>query len=130
MKTQFNELLQQLPSKSEVPSLLNDISQARAANGLKEELFKPMAEENRDFYVELPNALVVTGDYNELAHFSSDVAALSRIVTLQNVTIKPIDKKKNSTENSGLLRMSVTATTYRYNEGNKNDNMTSANGGS
>lgn len=110
MQLQFGALLQQLPSKTEVPSLLNDISQTRIASGLEEELFKPRPEQPRDFYAVLPNDLIVTGDYHELGRFVSCVAALSRIVTIENVEITPID----GGENAGELRMSMTANTYRY----------------
>ena len=111
MEAQFGELLQQLPSRTEVPSLLNDISKTRIASGLEEELFKPRPEEMRDFYAILPNDLIVTGDYHELGRFVSGVAALSRIVTIGDVEIEPLRDKNGRT---GELRMSMTANTYRY----------------
>jgi len=110
MELQFGALLQQLPSRTEVPSLLNDISQTRIASGLKEDLFKPRAENPQDFYAVLPNDLIVTGSYHELGRFVSGVAALSRIVTIENIEIAPI---KDSDE-SHALRMSMTVNTYRY----------------
>lgn len=115
MERQFGALLLQLPSRTEVPSLLNDISQTRLASGLEEELFKPRPEEKRDFYAVLPNDLIVTGDYHELGRFVSGVAALSRIVTLEDVRIEPI--KQGGGQDGGdsdELRMSMTANTYRY----------------
>lgn len=111
MEKRFGELLRQLPSQTEVPSLLNDISQTRLSSGLEEELFKPRPEVKRDFYAVLPNDLVVTGSYHELGTFVSGVAALPRIVTLEDVSIQPI---KNDGGDSNELRMSVTANTYRY----------------
>lgn len=111
MQAQFGKLLNQLPSSSEVPKLLNDISHARQASGLKEELFKPQPEIKKDFYAILPNSLQVTGSYHELGTFASKVAALPRIVTLDNVTIQPINANGRF---SGKLRMTVTAKTYRY----------------
>lgn len=111
MEKRFGVLLRQLPSQTEVPKLLNDISQTRLASGLEEELFKPRPEIKKDFYAVLPNDLVVTGTYHELGTFVSSVAALSRIVTLQEVSIQPI-KGDNSD-----LRMSVIANTYRYLDG-------------
>lgn len=110
MELQFGALLQQLPSKTEVPSLLNDISQTRIASGLEEELFKPRPENPQDFYAILPNDLIVTGTYHELGHFVSGVAALSRIVTIENINIEPIEQG----DESGELRMSMTVNTYRY----------------
>lgn len=110
MELQFGALLQQLPSRTEVPSLLNDISQTRIASGLEEELFKPRAENPQDFYAVLPNDLVVNGSYHELGRFVSGVAALSRIVTIENIEIAPIKDSAESDE----LRMSMTVNTYRY----------------
>lgn len=111
MRETFGALLRQLPSETEVPKLLNDISQTRLASGLEEELFKPRPEIQRDFYAVLPNDLVVTGSYHELGTFVSGVAALPRIVTLDDVTIQPV---KSDGDFAGELRMSVTAKTYRY----------------
>ena len=115
MRADFATLLDQLPSQTEVPSLLRDISAARAANGLNEQLFKPAPEIKRAFYAELPNELVVTGGYHAFGRFVSDVAALSRIVTLNNVQIAPVTPPTSEADGDGpLLRMSLTATTYRY----------------
>ncbi len=110
MQQQFGALLQQLPSQTEVPSLLNDISQMRLASGLEEELFKPSEEVPKDFYAVLPNDLIVTGSYHELARFVSGVASLSRIVTIEDVEIEAVGDGGAS----GDLRMSVSANTYRY----------------
>lgn len=109
MQKRFGELLRQLPSETEVPKLLNDISQTRLASGLEEELFKPRPEVKKDFYAVLPNDLVVTGAYHELGTFVSSVAALPRIVTIEGINIRPIGGGS-----PGELRMSVTANTYRY----------------
>ncbi|MGN8158914.1 type 4a pilus biogenesis protein PilO [Salinisphaera sp. RV14] len=118
MQTEFGNLLAQLPSKTEVPSLLRDVSQTRSANGLDEELFKPEPEVTKDFYAVLPNDLIVTGDFHHFATFVSDVAALPRIVTISNVHIRPVGKSSGqaaqSEQGKGPLRMSLTASTYRY----------------
>lgn len=118
MQTEFGHLLAQLPSKTEVPSLLRDISQTRSANGLDEALFKPEPEVSKDFYAVLPNDLIVTGDFKHFATFVSDVAALPRIVTISNVQIKPVGKSKSkrsqTDRGNSPLRMSLTASTYRY----------------
>ena len=115
MEKRFGELLRQLPSQTEVPKLLNDISQTRLASGLEENLFKPRPEIRKDFYAVLPNDLEVTGTYHELGTFVSGVAALPRIVTLEEVSIQPI--KGEGSE----LRMSVVANTYRYLDGGEDD---------
>lgn len=107
MKKQFSKLLRQLPSESEVPQLIKDITHVRMVTGLKEELFRPKGSVKKDFYVILPYNLRVTGKYHELATFVSKVAALPRIVTLDNFTLTPINSE-------GELRMTVTARTYRY----------------
>lgn len=115
MEKRFGELLRQLPSQTEVPKLLNDISQTRLASGLEENLFKPRPEIKKDFYAVLPNDLEVTGTYHELGTFVSGVASLPRIVTLEEVRIQPI--KGEGSE----LRMSVVANTYRYLDGGEDD---------
>lgn len=107
MERSFGSMLRQLPSKTEVANLLNDISQARVAAGLEEELFKPLSEQPRDFYAVLPNKVVATGSYHEIADFVSRVAALPRIVT--------VDEVKISSANRGSeLKLEAMLNTYRY----------------
>jgi type IV pilus assembly protein PilO len=107
MQRSFGDMLRQLPSKSEVANLLNDISQTRIASSLLEELFQPQGDIVRDFYVEMPNRITVTGGYHQMGAFVSGVAALSRIVVIDEIDIKPTDRK-------GVLRMTALAKTYRY----------------
>lgn len=115
MRQSFGTMLRQLPSKSEVANLLNDIEQTRVASGLAEELFKPTGEVEKEFYAELPNQIRVVGSYHELGTFVSDVAALSRIVTVENVEIKLADKKDGQGSIlGGHLRMDAVLKTYRY----------------
>lgn len=109
MERSFGDMLKQLPSKTEVANLLNDISQTRIASSLDEELFQPQAEVPKDFYAEIPNKIVVTGTYHQMGEFVSGVAALPRIVTVEEVEIKPTG---GSTK--GQLRMNALAKTYRY----------------
>jgi type IV pilus assembly protein PilO len=106
----FGALLRQLPSKTEVPNLLVDISQTGLAAALQEKLFQPGAEAKKDFYAELPIKITLTGSYHDFGAFVSGIAALPRIVTLHDITITPIDK------NGGFdqLQLDVTAKTYRY----------------
>ncbi|UCC13875.1 MAG: type 4a pilus biogenesis protein PilO [Gammaproteobacteria bacterium] len=111
----FGAMLRQLPGKTEVPNLLVDISQTGLAAGLEEELFKPQGEIVRDFYAELPIQIRLAGTYHELARFVSDVAALPRIVTIHDVSLKEADENAGATAgNADDLVMSVTAKTYRY----------------
>lgn len=114
MKRSFGAMLRQLPNKTEVESLLVDLSQASAANNLKVDFFKPTGEVAKEFYAEYPITLRVFGRYHELAKFVSDVAALPRIVTLHDISIKPT----KADAGTGELTMEMTAKTYHYLEDN------------
>jgi len=107
----FKELLKKLPTETEVPGLLVDISQTGLANGLNFELFQPLGERDGQggFYKELPIKLRVRGTYHALGKFVSDIALLQRIVTQHNITIAPVPNSK-----SGDLTLDTTAKTYRY----------------
>jgi type IV pilus assembly protein PilO len=105
IEQQFGALLKQLPNRSEVDALLTDINQAGLGRGLDFELFRPGAQRVADFYSELPIQIRVTGSYHDMGAFASDVAQLSRIVTLNNISIQ--------TEKSGLS-MEAIAKTFRY----------------
>ena len=105
IEQQFGALLKQLPNRSEVDALLTDINQAGLGRGLEFELFRPGAQRVADFYSELPIQIKVTGSYHDMGAFASDVAQLSRIVTLNNITIQ--------TEKNGLA-MEAIAKTFRY----------------
>jgi type IV pilus assembly protein PilO len=105
----FGAMLRQLPGKTEVPSLLVDISQTGLGAGLEEKLFQNTGEIQKDFYAELQIKLRYTGNYHELGKFVSGIAALPRIVTLHDIDIKPAEK--DAVNN---LTLDVTAKTYRY----------------
>ena len=105
----FGTMLRQLPGRTEVPSLLVDISQTGLAAGLEEELFQPLGEVQQDFYAELPIKIRLRGGYHEIGAFVSGIAALPRIVTLHDIVIRPAEE--NSYDN---LVLDVTAKTYRY----------------
>jgi type IV pilus assembly protein PilO len=106
----FGAMLRQLPGKTEVPSLLVDISQTGLGAGLEEQLFQPTGEIQKDFYAELPIRLRYTGSYHELGNFVSGIAALPRIVTLHDLTIRRVAADASPDE----LTLDVTAKTYRY----------------
>ena len=109
MKKSFGALLRQLPNKTEIESLLTDISQTGIASGLEIEYFRPEGLSPKEFYAEFPIKLRVTGRYHQFGRFVSGVAALPRIVTMRNITIK------HPTKDSGVrLEMEVTAVTYQY----------------
>ncbi len=105
MRRTFGALLRQLPSKTEIPALIVDISQTGLASGLEIELFKPNPESRKEFYAEKPISLRVKGDYHQFGTFASEIAALPRIVTLHNITLTPSGKD---------MTMKATAKTYRY----------------
>ena len=109
MRQSFGALLRQLPNKTEIETLLTDISQTGISSGLEIELFKPEGLIPKDFYAEYPIKLKVTGRYRQFAQFVSGVAALPRIVTLQNIAIEPADK-----DGGVKLAMELTAVTYQY----------------
>jgi type IV pilus assembly protein PilO len=105
----FGALLRQLPGKTEVPSLLVDISQTGLAAGLTEKLFQPQSEVKKDFYAELPIKIRLSGSYHQFGEFVSGIAALPRIVTLHDIDIKP-----DSKDAYDQLSLELTAKTYRY----------------
>lgn len=100
------QLEKQLPSKAEMDALLSDINQAGLGRSLQFDLFRPGQVLVKDYYAELPIALRVTGKYHDMGNFAADVANLSRIVTLNNLTIVPVK--------DGMLAMDATAKTFRY----------------
>ncbi|MCH8301191.1 MAG: type 4a pilus biogenesis protein PilO [Proteobacteria bacterium] len=109
MEQSFGTMLRQLPGKTEIPSLIVDISQTGLAAGLQEKLFQPQAEIPKDFYAEKPITISLSGGYHEIANFVSGVAALPRIVTLHDISITP-----DSQDTYDRLTIQVTAKTYRY----------------
>ena len=109
MRQSFGALLRQLPNKTEIETLLTDISQTGISSGLEIDLFKPEGLIPKDFYAEYPIKLKVTGRYHQFAQFVSGVAALPRIVTLQNINIEPAEK-----DGGVKLSMELTAVTYQY----------------
>lgn len=118
MQRSFGALLQQLPGKTEVAELLVDISRIGIISGLEFELFKPAAESPKEFYAELPIQLRVKGNYHQFGNFASATAALSRIVTLHDLTLSSSDKK----DGDGRMTMEATAKTYRYLEKDEGTN--------
>jgi type IV pilus assembly protein PilO len=110
MERSFGAMLRQLPGRTEVPSLLVDISQTGLAAGLQEKLFQPAAEVRKDFYAELPIKIRLTGSYHQFGNFVSGIAALPRIVTLHDISIVPEGKDSGPDR----LTLDVVAKTYRY----------------
>lgn len=126
MKKTFGGLLRQLPEKTEVPALVEDISHQGLAAGLEFLSIRLQPERVIDFYVELPIEISVVGSYHQFAEFVSNVAALPRIVTLHDFVIhsqndptkgetpRPNNKEAPKGANTDQLVMNITAKTYRY----------------
>jgi type IV pilus assembly protein PilO len=106
VQAQVEKLEQQLPSKAEMDALLSDINQAGIGRGLQFELFKPAQIQLRDYYAELPIDIKLTGSYHALAAFTSDIAHLPRIVTLDKLVI--------SSARDGIQSFEAVARTFRY----------------
>ncbi|HPE59199.1 MAG TPA: type 4a pilus biogenesis protein PilO [Thiolinea sp.] len=129
MQHTFGNLVQQLPSDTEIPALILDISEKGVSNGLEIELFEPLKEEVKEFYAEKPIKLIAMGTYRELATFVSDISGLPRIVTIHNIGLTPEEDKNKgkkpalsassatATERGRRLRMEALIKTYRYLEG-------------
>nr|NYU03710.1 type 4a pilus biogenesis protein PilO [Pseudomonas sp. SbOxS1] len=111
MENSFGVLLRQLPSDTEVPGLLEDITRTGLGSGLEFEEIKLLPEVAQPFYIELPIQITVTGAYHDLATFVSGVAGLPRIVTLHDFDLAPVNP-----DDGPKLRMSILARTYRYND--------------
>jgi type IV pilus assembly protein PilO len=117
MQESFGAMLRQLPDKTEVASLLVEVSQTGLGAGLEFELFQPAAEVPKDFYAELPIQIKVVGTFHEFGNFISGLAALPRIVTIHNVTIMSQQsggRPPGSQGKQSRLLLDATAKTYRY----------------
>lgn len=106
----FGALLKQLPDKSQMDGLLTDINQAGLGRGLEFELFKPGQETIADFYAEMPIQIKIKGSYHDVGAFATDISKLSRIVTLNDMAIAPLNKDSKD----GPLTLEAVAKTYRY----------------
>lgn len=119
MQESFGAMLRQLPNKTEVASLLVDVSQTGLANGLEFELFQPENEITKDFYAELPIRVRVNGSYHDFGRFISGLAALPRIVTIHNIEMENAGGGRGSGGRNGVepgeaLALQATVKTYRY----------------
>ena len=103
-----SQLEKQLPSKAEMDALLSDINQAGLGRSLQFELFRPGQVSVKEYYAELPISVKVTGGYHDIGLFAADIANLSRIVTLNNLSISPIKDR------DGFLTLDCVAKTFRY----------------
>jgi Tfp pilus assembly protein PilO len=118
MNRRFQQFLEQLPNRSQIPSLLDDITLAGRSRGLDFELFQPVHRIRRRFYQKIPVKLTVVGTYGQLGRFVAAVAAMSRIVVISKIHITRVPYTAKSLAVRALskqkLTMQCTATTYRY----------------
>jgi len=116
MEQVLQQMLRQLPSKTEMPDLIIDVSQTALSSGLNNELFQPGAEVPKEFYAEKPIALRLVGSYHQFGAFVSGVASLPRVVilTMHDINLKPKGGKGGISARSGALELSGTVKTYRY----------------
>ncbi len=125
MQDMLRQMLRQLPSKTEMPQLLVDISQTALSAGLQTDLFQPEPETVKEFYAIKPIRLKMIGTYNQFGTFISGVASLPRVVilTMHDVSLKPVGSTGNKAAPGGLLELNGVVQTYRYiedDEGGKN----------
>lgn len=115
MEQVLQQMLRQLPSKTEMPDLIIDISQTALSSGLANQLFEPEEEQVKEFYAEKPIKLSMVGSYHQFGAFVSGVASLPRVVilTMHDINLKPADKT-NGNIRAGALVLSGTVKTYRY----------------
>ncbi len=117
MQDMLRQMLRQLPSKTEMPELLVDISQTALSAGLETDLFQPGPETVKEFYAEKPIQLRMIGTYNQFGTFISGVASLPRVVilTMHDVSLRPVQSASNGKlPTNGLLILEGTVKTYRY----------------
>lgn len=114
MEQVLQQMLRQLPSKTEMPDLIIDISQTALSSGLANELFQPEPETLKEFYAEKPIQLRMVGNYHQFGAFVSGVASLPRVVilTMHDISLKPKEGKGGVSR--GALELSGTVKTYRY----------------
>ena len=121
MQQSFGNLMLQLPSQTEIPSLIIDISEKGVSNGLEIVLFEPLKEVSKEFYAEKPIKLIALGTYNQLATFVSDISGLPRIVTIHDIFLETESADKSADGEVAVnatkrLRMEALIKTYRYME--------------
>ncbi len=116
MEQVLQQMLRQLPSKTEMPDLIIDVSQTALSSGLNNELFQPGGEVVKEFYAEKPISLRLVGSYHQFGAFVSGVASLPRVVilTMHDINLKPKDSKGVISARGGALELSGTVKTYRY----------------
>jgi type IV pilus assembly protein PilO len=133
MNEMLSQMLRELPSKTEMPGLLVTISQTAQAAGIETDVFKPQPEIPKEFYAIKPISLKMQGTYHQFGTFISSVASLPRVVilTMHNVSLKPVGASKSAPPPGGQLMLEGTVQTYRYlgDEEPKGDGKSAKKGG-
>lgn len=133
MNRRFQDFLQQLPNRTQIPSLLDDVTLAGRSRGLDFELFQPTGEVNKNFYAKIPVKLKVVGTYSDIGRFAAAVAAMPRIVTINNIDIARMPDAGATNiakaQAAQKLVMQCTATTYRYLDGSDSADAQNKDGG-
>lgn len=114
MEEDFSALLDQLPNDIDLPSLLDDISTTGTQSGLEIDTITPQADVIQEFYIETPISISVRGSYHEMGNFVSAMAAIPRIVTLHDFTVRRAGGAGANNDSEAPLQMSIQAKTYRY----------------
>lgn len=127
MEEMLQQMMRQLPGKTDMPDLIVDVSQTALATGIVNELFKPGEETKQEFYAEKPIQLRMVGTYHQFGAFMSGVASLPRVVilTMQDISLKPT-QKDGKVSNDGSLTLEGTVKTYRYLDENEQSDVQSA----
>ena len=133
MNRRFQDFLQQLPNRTQIPSLLDDVTLAGRSRGLDFELFQPTGEVNKNFYAKIPVKLKVVGTYSDIGRFAAAVAAMPRIVTINNIDIARMPDAGATNiakaQAAQKLVMQCTATTYHYLDGSDSADAQNKDGG-
>jgi type IV pilus assembly protein PilO len=114
MQAQFEEALKQLPNSSEIPALLSNISALAQESGLEIQLFKPAPEIAKGFYANIPVAMEVKGNYHDIGYFFYKVSNLDRIVNIENISMKPAQKKSKSSQIDNRLDAKFSTVTFKF----------------
>ncbi len=110
----LDELIQQLPTRTEMPDLLEEVSNLGRLNGLVFQLFRPESERRQEFFAAVPISIRATGTYHQFGQFISSIASMERIVTLENAELSPVGGGGRFDSTPRTLSISATLQTYRY----------------
>ncbi len=114
LEAMLDDLIQQLPTGTEMPDLLEEVSNLGRLNGLVFQLFRPESERRQEFFAAVPISIRATGTYHQFGQFISSIAGMERIVTLENAELSPVGGDGQFNAGPRTLNISATLQTYRY----------------